>query len=537
VQHLQVPLAAQFSAIKMSENASQPIIARQYRRAWVRIMQRVDSVLVLGGGSAGFLAAMTLKTRLPDLPVSVLRSKEISIIRVGESTTVALPGHVFGYLGIDPGEFYRETQATWKLGIRFLWGSRPHFDYTFGRQLDWKWSKLRKNNGFYLDDDFRCGDVHSALMSLNKVFVRQPNGDPLIGRDFGLHLENERFVKYLERRAARLGVQIVEDTVKEVRKDAQGITALVLASGRELRADLYVDCSGFRALLLGQALGESYHSFKASLFCDRAVAGGWPRTTEPIQPYTTAETMNCGWCWQIDHADVINRGYVYCSAFIGDSAAEEEFRAKNPKVGPTFVVRFSSGRYARCWAQNVVAVGNACGFVEPLESTALAVICDESRFLADALLECERQPTRTLIANHNHLVGRAWDDIRNFLSIHYRFNTRLDTPFWRACRKDVDLGGATALVDFYQENGPSTFARNTLLHGTDIFGMEGYLALLLGQQVPYRRTHRPGPDELRIWEAVRNEHRTKAQGGLDTVEALAAIRSPAWRWNPNYYSA
>ncbi|HZY88931.1 MAG TPA: tryptophan halogenase family protein [Gemmataceae bacterium] len=495
----------------------------------------IRDVLVLGGGSAGFLAAMTLKRRLPELAVTVVRSRDLGVIGVGESTTVAVPRHLHGYLDFDPAEFHRRAQPSWKLGIRFLWGPRPFFDYTFGLQLDWKWANLSRNNGYYCEDDFTYVDLASALMSHKKAFVRQPNGDPLIGRDFGYHIDNARFVAYLEDKAAGMGVVALDDVITDVQPGEAGVTAVRLASGATLSADLYIDCTGFRALLLGKALGEPFVSYKTTLFCDCAVASSWPRADEVINPYTTAETMDAGWCWQIDHPDSIMRGYVYSSAFLSDDEAEREFRAKSPRAAATRVIPFVSGRYERSWAKNVVAVGNAAGFVEPLESTSLAIICDESRLLAECLGECDRRPTPSLVDSYNRINVRAWDTIRDFLGIHYKFNTRLDTPFWRACRADVELGPIQELVDYYRENGPSTFARTTLLHGNDIFGMEGYLALLVGQRVPYRRRHVPSPEELRVWHGVRAENRMKALTALSVREALAAVTAPNWQWVPGYF--
>ena len=156
------------------------------------------------------------------------------------------------------------------------------------------------------------------------------------------------FVEFLETYAAGLGVGITDDTVLEVRQDDHGLTGLALKSGGTATADLYVDSSGFGSVLLGQALLEPFVSYKPTLFCDRAVVGGWDRTGEPIKPYTTGEGMNAGWCWRIDHEHRINRGYVYSSDFLSDDEAEREFRQKNPKVGPflkEFVKRkrFSSG--------------------------------------------------------------------------------------------------------------------------------------------------------------------------------------------------
>src|SRR5262249_4506696 len=172
----------------------------------------------------------------------------------------------------------------------------------------------------------------------------------------------------------------------------------------------------------------------------------------------------------IEHPTRIIRGYVYSSAFISEADAEREFRAKNPKITTARLLKFPSGRYRNSWVKNVVAIGNASGFVEPLEATSLHVICDESRFLVQILRDCDRQPTRSLVESYNVLVANEWDQIRQVLGVHYRFNDRLETPFWRACRADVDLVAADPFVDFYRENGPSTFARNTVLQPLDMFG-------------------------------------------------------------------
>ncbi len=159
-----------------------------------------------------------------------------------------------------------------------------------------------------------------------------------------LYIENEKFVGYLERYATKIGVITEDDTVEHVPQD-EGVAGLKLASGRTITADLYADCSGFVSLLLEKTLGVPFHDFKRTLYNDRAVVGGWLRTDEPIQPYTTAETMNSGWCWRIDHEGHINRGYVYSSDFISDEDATAEFTAKNPKVMKTRIVRFRVGRH------------------------------------------------------------------------------------------------------------------------------------------------------------------------------------------------
>src|SRR5205814_6338124 len=235
----------------------------------------IQRILVLGGGSAGFLAAISLKIKLPDLQVSVVRSTQMGVIGVGEATTFAFPNYLHGRLRIDPGEFHRSAQPTWKLGIRFLnWGPRRHFDYTFRPQVTSRWEDLPKPNGYYCYEDFEYADAFPALMSHDKAFLRNKYGGPHIGTDVAYHIENQTFVAYLETYAARLGIAIDDDRVADVKRDDAGVAGLVLQSGRTETADLYVDCSGFASLLLSQALHEPFRSFTPTLFCDRAVWGG-----------------------------------------------------------------------------------------------------------------------------------------------------------------------------------------------------------------------------------------------------------------------
>jgi tryptophan halogenase len=497
----------------------------------------IQRLLVLGGGSAGFLAAISLKAMIPGLAVTVLRSKELGIIGVGEGTTFAFPQYVHGRLGIEPGVFHRLAQPTWKLGIRFLkWGPRPFFDYTFRAQVTSKWDNLPKTNGYYCDEQFTYADVSPSLMSHDKAFLRNQYGGPIIGTDVGYHIENKKFVEFLETHAAGLGVAIMDDTVREVTRDDTGVTGLVLQSGPTINADLYVDASGFFSLLLGQTLKEPFVSFKSTLFCDRAVVGGWDRTDEPIKAYTAAEAMDAGWCWQIEHEGRINRGYVYSSGFIADDAAEQEFRTKNPRVKTTRIVHFRPGRYERAWVQNVVGIGNSCGFVEPLEATSLGVICDESHSLVNSLLESNGEPTPTVMHHYNRRNAAKWDNIRKFLGIHYKFNTGLDTPFWRECRARCDIGDAVPIVEYYQENGPGTFHKPTLLDPLDQFSLEGYWSLLIGQKVPMKRPYLPTPQERDIWRRIQEAFKAKALAAVSIPEALALIRSPQFRWPPSLYS-
>ena len=497
--------------------------------------KRIDNILILGGGSAGFLAAITLRYRHPQLPITVLRSKEIGVIGVGEATTIVLPHHLHEYLNIDLKEFYALAQPQWKLGIRFLWGKRPFFDYAFSHQLDSKYQVLPKVTGYYCRGPMDYVGAVSGLMTQNKIFVRDQYGQPVVNNGLAYHIENVTFVGYLESVARRMGVNVQEDIVQEVLEDEHGVTGLRVSSGDIVTADLFVDCSGFVSLLLDKTLHEPYISFKRSLYNDRAVVGGWKRDDEPIKPYTTAETMSAGWCWQIDHEFHINRGYVYSSDFISDSDAEAEFRQKNPKVTDTRIVRYRTGRFERAWVKNVVAVGNSSGFVEPLESTGLAAMCCQANVLAEALIECNRELCPSILQLYNRRNASSWDQIRRFLAIHFKFNNRYDTPYWLACQADADIESAADIVACYQELGPSVLWRSILLDPRDQFGTEGYLSLLVGQQVPYNASYTPSETEWSNWERIQKAIQRQVSYGLSVREGLDLVRSPQWQWPPHLY--
>jgi tryptophan halogenase len=184
---------------------------------------------------------------------------------------------------------------------------------------------------------------------------------------------------------------------------------------------------------------------------------------------------------------------------------------------------------------NVVAIGNSFGFVEPLESTSLAAIGDQCRTLANALIDSCRDPGPGEALAYNRRQARQWEDIRAFLALHYRFNARLDTPFWRTCRAETDLADAGAFAEFYADAGPTSLWREELIGGHDVFGVEGYLAMMVGMGVPYRRRHRQSDAERANWEKIRAANRAKALAGMDVAETLELVRGPNWRYKEGFY--
>ncbi|MFT5522504.1 MAG: tryptophan halogenase [Pirellulaceae bacterium] len=495
----------------------------------------IKHVLILGGGSAGFLAAGTLKARHSNLKVTIVHSTELGIIGVGEGTIPIIQKHLHGTMNIDPAEFFRDVRPTWKLGIRYEWGPREYFNYTFEPQLDLKYSRVPKPNGFYTWDNFENHTVQSACMAMGRVFPKQENGAPYICEGTAYHLENEPFVRYLTKYAERIGVEIIDNKVVDVAQDEHGIKSITLESQQILEADLFVDCSGFASILMEKALEQPYTSFKDRLLCDRAVVGGWMRKQdEPILPYTTSETMDCGWCWRIDHAEKVTRGYVYSSDFISDEAAEAEFRRKNPRIDSTRVIRFKSGRHAKSWVKNVVAIGNANGFVEPLEATSIGAICFASQSLAESLAETNFSPTQSIVSNYNDYIDRSWNGIVDFLTVHYKFNTRLDNEFWRACR-NIDIGRAERYHQYYVDNGPSNLWKKCLIDPVDQFGLDAYLAMFIGLQVPHNNTYQPGENEWAEWRQIQAAVQRQAAAAYTQEDALKIICSPKWNWSKDFY--
>jgi tryptophan halogenase len=483
----------------------------------------ISKVIVVGGGSTGVLCALGLKTKLPDLTVRLIPSEPADELGL-DSSTVPLTRYLHGFLGIDARKFVQLARPSWKLGTRFEnWGARHHFYFPFGARLDRRLPNLPWNIAYYCDADMDYATPQSALMAHDKAFFRNQNGGPAWHWDFAYHLDPAVFVEGIRTLAATAGVEFVADSVRQVLQDETGISGLVMASGQTEKADLYVDCSGVRSLLLGETLKELFVSSKKSLPCDRIMIGQWERTDEVLHPYTTCQAMDSGWCWQVELEEKISRGYVYSSAFFSDQQAEEEFRRKNPKAGPVRVSKYTGGRYERGWVKNVMAIGNSEGFVEPLHSTALGMIAARCQLLSEILVESNRQVPAAHVRLYNRHHARIWDGTRRVLAIQYRFNTSLRTPFWEMCRREVDLAGAEPIVEYYRQCGPNSVWGPLLTDPVDPFNASAYLTIMVGQKLPTKINYEVSGHERAVWDAEQQRYRSAAMQGLSVAEALAAL--------------
>ncbi|HEV8608046.1 MAG TPA: FAD-dependent oxidoreductase [Tepidisphaeraceae bacterium] len=489
----------------------------------------VSDILVVGGGCAGLLAAVNLKSKLPELRVKVLRHPlEHDFQPDGQASTVEFPNHIHQELGIPPLDFLRLARPIWRIGTRYQWGPREFFDHTCEYQVDTRYGMLSHETGFYIGNaanEFRAVGPASARMTDGKVFFREKNGSPQItpGR-FGYHLEPTRLQKFLELAAQRLGISTRDGKAVQVIRGEMGIAGIRIEGGEMLTADLYVDATGSESLLLGQRLGVPYISFASSLPCDSAIVATWPRGTEPIRPHTEVQTMEAGWCWRTEHEQFVGCGCAFSSAHLRPDEVEGALRKLYPNAGATRLLKLRQGRHESAWADNVVAVGNAAALVEPLASAGLAVLAFQSQWLAQSLVDCDRTVRPTIMRQFNKRWRRLVEGEREFLGLFYKYNTRLDTPFWHEAQRSAHLGSLEEVVRCFKDVGPDAIHRSLLLAENDPIGFEGYFSVLIGQNVAHGGWTPPAA-EMQSWKAIEESWQRRASAGFTVEEALRYFAS------------
>lgn len=417
-----------------------------------------QNIAIIGGGTSGYLTALTLSQLLPDKNISIIESSKIPVIGVGESTTPKLLRMLHDVLKFDLAEFYAEVEPTWKLGVRYFWGNK---DKEFSN------NSLGYLNPFLsldVKNDINYNSLNSILMNHNKSFIvetgnkEKPYRSLALPHSYAYHLDNERLVKYLRKKIIQAGIPIIDTKVKKaIRKENGDVKSLICEEGNELAFDFYVDCSGFASILLEKTMNVPFKEYKSSLYTDSAITGNVTHNGT-IKPYTEARTMNNGWQWNIPMQQSDHIGYVFSSSFCTNEQAEEEFRRLNPKLEETKLLRFRSGRHTEFIKGNVAAVGNAYGFIEALQSTALHMVITNIYALVLHLKNLEKGKNIGKEIGEN--LGEIWDRLRWFIAIQFKFNERLDTPFWKTCRAQVDISGADELLELYQNQGPLYTLKN-----------------------------------------------------------------------------
>jgi hypothetical protein len=439
---------------------------------------KIDSVVILGGGTAGWMTASYLGKALQGTArITVLEAPGIPRIGVGEATVPNLQKTFFDYLGLPEEEWMPECNAAFKMAVKFINWRTPgesspharadangsdHFYHPFGLlpdhdqiPLSHYWYNERHNGRTDEPFDYACFR-EPAIMDANRA-PRDLEGRP--ATRYAWHFDAHLVADFLRRFATgKQGVVHVEDELAEVVQDERGfITALTTKGGKRLEGQLFIDCSGFRSLLMNKAMGEPFIDMSDHLPCDGAVAAQLPHDDEAhgVEPYTSAIAMSSGWAWKIPMLGRFGTGYVFSSRFQSREDATAEFCRMwglDPQNTPLNQVSFRVGRNERTWVRNCVGIGLSSFFLEPLESTGIY-------FITAAIYQLVKHFPDTgfdqaLIDDFNHEIAVMFDDTRDFIQAHFFLSPRVDTPFWRATKEIHLPGNIRRKVEMYKAGLP-----------------------------------------------------------------------------------
>ncbi|MDB6100543.1 MAG: tryptophan 7-halogenase, partial [Gammaproteobacteria bacterium] len=406
----------------------------------------IRSVVIVGGGTSGWMSAAALARLIPHAGVSVtlIESDEIGTVGVGEATIPSIRTYN-GLLGLDENDFVRNTQGTFKLGIEFVdWhrqGSRYIHPFgVYGVDLQaikfhQFWLKLSQLGDTGVGE---LGDYNLCTVAAAENRFMRPEGGPgsvLATLRYAFHFDANLYAKYLRQYSDARGVVRIEGKIVQVnlRPEDGFISGVTLQDGRLVEGDLFLDCSGFRGLLIAQTLNVGFEDWSHWLPCNRAVAVPC-ESVVPLLPYTRSTADAAGWRWRIPLQHRIGNGYVYCNEFISDEAARIRLVSQldgAARAEPR-VLSFTAGHRRKFWEKNCVAMGLAGGFIEPLESTSIHLIhTGIAKLLA---LFPDRAFTAAEINTYNRDVIEQYQWVRDFIILHYKATERDDSAFWRRCR-------------------------------------------------------------------------------------------------------
>lgn len=430
-------------------------------------------------------AAALSRSLGPGVAITLLESDAIGTVGVGEATIPTI--HWFNELvGIDEAAFLRVTQATFKLGIEFVDWTAPGHRYfhpfgQFGAALPGvafhhRWLKAQAEG---LDVPLSALSLAAALAAQGRF--AKPAGDArsiLSTLGYAYHFDAGLYAAYLRRLSEGAGVTRIEGTLHHVERDAATgfVTALTTERGERIEGELFIDCSGFRALLIAGEMGEGYEDWSHWLPCDRAVAVPCARVA-PTTPYTRSTARAAGWQWRIPLQHRTGNGYVYASAYLSDDAAAATLLGSldgEPLAEPRFL-RFTAGTRRRPWRGNVVAIGLSSGFLEPLESTSIHLI--QSGIAKLLTLFPNRDFDPALSDRFNAVFARDMDGIKDFLILHYHATSGRDDPLWRHCRTMPLPDSLRAREEQYRRSG------RIILESDELFREASWLAVLNGQGI------------------------------------------------------
>lgn len=458
---------------------------------------RIRDVVILGGGTAGWMAAAALSASMGDqLRIRLIESEQIGTVGVGEATIPAL--RLFnGLVGIDEDAFLRASQGTFKLGIEFLnWGrigeSYMHAFGQIGQSLDliefWQyWLRGRKEG---VAENLGKYSFNENVARAGKFarLQRIPNSE-LEGIGYAFHFDASLYARFLRDISEKNGVIRTEGRIVKVNQDAESgfVRSLILESGEEIAGELFIDCSGFRAMLMEQTLDVGYVDWSHWLPCDHAIAVPTANSGPP-KPFTQSIAHRAGWQWRIPLQHRTGNGCVFSSAYMSEDEARHILldNVEGTPLADPRLIRFKTGMREKAWHRNVVALGLASGFIEPLESTSIHLVQNGIARLISHFPD--RGFAQVNIDTYNRRIGYDYERIRDFIILHYTANQR-DEPFWRYLR-EMDLPDSlSAKIELFKATG------RIFREQEELFAEVGWFQVLVGQNI-IPETYHPLADVL-----------------------------------------
>ncbi len=444
----------------------------------------IQKIIIAGGGTAGWMAAAVLSKALGrDVQITLIESDQIATVGVGEATIPQIR-HINNFLGFDENEFVRATQASFKLGIQFndwtrIGDSYLHAFSDIGMSLGfvpfhhyWLRSQATGNVGALWDYS-----INSAAAAQNRFNpIERIGSSRLTGTRYAFHFDAGLYAQYLRKAAEPRGVKRIEGKIVDVAIDGERgfLQSVQLENGERLAADFFIDCSGFRGLLIEGALGAGYEDWSNWLPCDRAVAAPCAHG-DAFRPYTQASAQQAGWQWRIPLQHRVGNGHVFSSQYLSDDEAVDVLtrNLEGSLLAEPRVLRFTTGMRKNVWVKNCLSLGLASGFMEPLESTSIHLIQSAvSRLIS---LFPDRGFDAALIAEYNRQSRFEIERIRDFLILHYHANKRDDSDFWKACRNMDVPDTLKAKMALFKSTG------RIFREHEELFTETGWLQVMLGQ--------------------------------------------------------